>query len=158
MMMSTALSWLGRRATRSSAEGAVMTSAAIALPPPRRDLPALPPPFPPEAESGWDTRCISPRDFAEMAHELYVEGVFSWEDYCLVGFPSELHPDFDTTIGALIGARAEPDRPRDMLAQWEQRVDFERRYNRDAREVRRAERVLHILHHNGRPPRMVAAE
>lgn len=101
--------------------------------------------LPPPAMVTPDPRHISPRDFAEFTHELYMEGQLSWEEYQLVGFPSELDPRWDETIGALTGEKAEPDRPRDMLTEWERRVDFERRYNRDPVHVARAERVLALL-------------
>ena len=79
----------------------------IALPPP----PAVHP-----------VRAISPRGLADLAHELYVEGSLGLEDYLLLGFPSELHPAFDRTIGALTGRKAQPDRPRDMIREWETRL------------------------------------
>ncbi|MGE5547076.1 MAG: hypothetical protein ACM33T_09270 [Solirubrobacterales bacterium] len=153
MKLSSALAWLGGRAP------------SVVVPPaaPPRVEPALLLPAPPPApaandhdeaargEAAWDPRRISPRRFAEITHELYIEGVLSWAEYRMVGFPSELHPDYDITIGALIGEKAAPDRPRDMLAEWEQRVEFERRHNPDDREIRRAERVLEVLRNNGRP-------
>ncbi|HTH16211.1 MAG TPA: hypothetical protein VL974_06130 [Magnetospirillum sp.] len=109
----------------------------IALPPPREKTPR------------HDLRCMSPRRFAEVAHELYVEGSLPWAEYQLVGFPSELHPEYNTTIGALTGERAAPDRPRDMLAEWEHRVDFMRRYEDPA--IRLAERALDVLRHQAEP-------
>ena len=63
----------------------------------------------------------------------------------MVGFPSELDPRYDETIGALIGDKANPDLPRDMLGQWEQRVGFERRFNPDPGLVETAESALDKL-------------
>lgn len=142
MKLSAALARLAKRPSAPPPD--------VPLAPPPARL-ALPPPDEDEEAGPWNPRHMSPRQFADMAHELYLEGVLGWPEYRMVGFPSELHPDFDTTIGALIGRKAEPDRPRDMLAEWEARVDFERRYNRDDREVRRAERVLEVLRAGGRP-------
>lgn len=125
---------------------------------PAATLPALPAPPPSSAattggvQARWDLRNISPRQFAEATHELYVGGVLSWDEFRLVGLPSELHPQFDETIGALTGEKAEPDRPRDMLAQWETRVDFERRNNPDPDAVRRTEHVLDVLNWQSQPP------
>lgn len=101
----------------------------IALPPPRRPR--------------HDLRHVSPRHFAEIAHELYVEGSLPWAEYQMVGFPSELHPDYDCTIGALTGQKAEPNRPRDLLTEWEQRLDFMRRHGDPGLKV--AERALAVL-------------
>lgn len=89
---------------------------------------------------------MSPRELAAWAYELYLEGCLTWPEYRMLGFPSELHPRFDETIGALTGERAEPDRPRDMLTIWERRLEFERRYNLDSPEtIRRSERIVHLL-------------
>lgn len=111
--------------------------AVIALPPPRDRRPR------------HDLRHVSPRRFAEITHELYVEGSLRWAEYQLVGFPSELHPDYDATIGALTGQKAEPNRPRDLLSEWEQRLDFMRRY--DDPSLRLAERALDILRRQAEP-------
>lgn len=108
----------------------------------------LPPPAPepePSASDAPDMRNISPRQFAEHMHELYLGGVLSWPEYQMVGFPSELHPRYDETIGALTGDKADPDKPRDMLAQWQGRVDFETRHNDDPQVVDRARRILDVL-------------
>lgn len=109
-------------------------------------LMSVPEMAPPSTRDGPDPRRMSPRQIAEWAHELYLAGVMDWEDYKLVGFPSELHPNFNQTIGALTGERAEPDRPRDMVAEWERRHAFERRYyGRDSAAARRSARVLDLL-------------
>lgn len=76
-------------------------------------------PAPPAAHP---VRAISPRELAALAHELYLDGSLCLDDYLLLGFPSELHPAFDRTIGALTGRKAQPDRPRDMIREWENRL------------------------------------
>ncbi len=113
-----------------------MAPPVIALPPPRRPR--------------HDLRHVSPRRFAEIAHELYVEGSLPWPEYQMVGFPSELHPDYDSTIGALTGERAEPNRPRDLLAEWEQRLDFMRRHHAPGLKI--AERALSVLRRQSAVP------
>lgn len=121
-------------------------------PPPLRAQPpviALPPP-PPQPQPRFNLRHTSPRRFAEIVHELYVEGSLRWEEYQWVGFPSELHPDYNTTIGALTGDRAAPDRPRDMLAEVESHFTFLRRFlTGDA--IHRAERALDVLKRQTEP-------
>lgn len=104
-------------------------------------LVALPPPSAPP-EPRFDLRNVSPREFADITHELYMEGTLSWDEFQIVGFPTELNPRYDETIGALTGEMARPDHPKDMLGRWEQRVEFERRYNPDADQVRTAENAL----------------
>jgi hypothetical protein len=124
----------------------IMGSRPVPLPP----VIALPPPQQPTPR--FDLRNISPRRFAEIAHELYVEGALRWEEYLWVGFPSELHPDFNATIGALTGEKAQPDRPRDMLAEVEDRLAFVKRYStQDNQEFWLAERALDILRRQTEP-------
>ena len=50
------------------------------------------------------------------------------------------------------GEEADPDRPRDFLKDWEDRLSFERRYGAgNSGEVRRTEKVLAVLHRFDRP-------
>lgn len=114
--------------------------AVIALPPPRS-----------EPRPRFDLRNMSPRQFAETAHELYLEGSLRWEEYQLVGFPSELHPSYDSTIGALTGEPAAPDRKRDMLAEVETHVAFLRRFTTRHEDNWRAERALDVLRRQAEP-------
>lgn len=74
-----------------------------------------------------DPRRMTARELADWAAELHADGMMSWPEYALAGFPAELHPDYDSTVGALTGERAEPDRPRDMIALWEERHNREKR-------------------------------
>ena len=104
-----------------------------------------------EVRARFDLRHVSPRQYAEIAHELYLEGSLRWDEYQWVGFPSELHPDYDSTIGALTGEPAEPDRPRDMLAAMEQHVDFIRRYQSIGADFWRAEHALEVLRRQSEP-------
>lgn len=112
----------------------------LALPPPRHHRYAR-----------FDLRNVSPRRYAEIAHELYLEGALLWDEYQWIGFPSELHPDFDSTIGALTGEKADPDRPRDMLAAMEHHVAFMRRYQHGGRAdaLSKAERAIEVLRRHG---------
>jgi hypothetical protein len=107
-------------------------------------------PGPNRRETRFNLRNVSPRRFAEIAHELYLEGALRWEEYQWVGFPSELHPDYDITIGALTGEPAQPDRPRDMLADVEDRLSFLKRHgNHDEGQLWRVERALDVLKRQG---------
>ena len=78
--------------------------------------------------------------------DLHVAGVLPWEEYAMLAFQPELHPDYDRTVGALIGEKAQPGRPRDFVAMWEERLAFERKYNAgDAKLIARTARVLTVL-------------
>ena len=103
---------------------------------------ALPPP-----RLGIGVRQMSPRQLAEWAHEMYVCGALNWQEYRFAGFHAELHPDYNATVGAVTGQQAGPDRQRDMIREWEDRLAFFHRHNapQDA-TVRRAEKVLALLY------------
>ncbi|OFX09652.1 MAG: hypothetical protein A2516_07580 [Alphaproteobacteria bacterium RIFOXYD12_FULL_60_8] len=95
---------------------------------------------------GRDVRAMSPRELSEFAHELYIEGVIKWEEYRTMGFPVELNRQYAETVGALTGEKAEPDKPRDMIQDWEDRLSFERKYfPEEATTPRRTEKVLNVL-------------
>ena len=66
---------------------------------------------------------------ADVSLELYASGTIAFEEYELLAFQPELHPDYNLTIGALTGELAGPDKARDFVAQWEERLNFERRHN-----------------------------
>lgn len=124
--------------------------------------PAWPPPYPISGPvdaaplslpTDRDVRHMSPRAMASFSLDLYVEGLLGWEDYTLLAFQPELHPDYETTIGALTGVAAEPDRPRDHIRWWEARLRFEREHpDADRRRLRRTARILALLRRLHRRP------
>lgn len=141
------------RLTRAESAADSAESRKIAASPAPLALPAPVQAEPPR----FDLRSVSPRDFADITHELYMEGTLSWDEFQMVGFPSELNPRYDETIGALTGEKARPDHPKDMLGHWEQRVEFERRYNPDDQQVRVAESALSKLTLQSQPPVKLSA-
>ena len=93
-----------------------------------------------------DTHHLSPRQMSELSLDLYAIGAISFDDYSVLAFQPELHPDFDRTIGALTGERADPDRPRDFVRLWDDRADFQRRYNAARTDlVEQSERIASVL-------------
>lgn len=95
---------------------------------------------------GMSLRDLSPRQMAEISLDLYAAGVLAYEDYEILAFQPELHPDYNDTVGALTGEPAGPDRARDYVSQWEDRLNFERRYNpQNTRLVRKTEHILNLL-------------
>lgn len=99
-----------------------------------------------ELAQSFRVRAISPRDMTDLSFDLHVAGFLTYEEYSLLAFQPELHPDFDKTTGALTGERANPDRPRDYVAEWEERLTFEREHNAEDRDsIARVERILGVL-------------
>ncbi|WNJ98565.1 hypothetical protein L2D14_11865 [Thalassospiraceae bacterium LMO-JJ14] len=152
----------GESAEKSTAEGRGRALVAY-RDPPGRDLVAdrkrtdaiedivdtepakeLPPP-----KDGYkvpDVRHMTPREMQDYSQNLYAAGVITFEDYEALAFQPELHPDFARTIGALTGEKAQPDRPRDYIRQWNDRVDYTQRYYpQNSEEVRQAHRIHEAL-------------
>jgi hypothetical protein len=93
-----------------------------------------------------DPRAMSPRQLADWAHEMYLCRMLTWEEYCMAGFPPELHPQYNRTVGALTGKLAQPDAPRNMIRVWEERLSFMLRYyDPDEQDVLRVEKLLRLL-------------
>ncbi len=97
-------------------------------------------------ETAFDPRNMTPREMAGRSIELYAAGLMEWDDHLALAFQPELHPDYNRTIGALLGEKAAPDAPRDFVIEWERRLLFELRYNAENTEaVGRARRILKAL-------------
>ncbi|GAB6053116.1 hypothetical protein JCM17960_19360 [Magnetospira thiophila] len=90
-----------------------------------------------------DVRDLSPRQMVDLSLDLYAGNILSWDEYTLLAFQPDLHPDYDATIGALTGRPAAPDKPRDFISQWEERLDFELKHNPKDRAT--LEKVAHIV-------------
>jgi len=137
----------GRLTPYRPAEG--MTVASSLLPGPTRpktENPLETVGLPDGLIPNFNVRSVSPRQVEGMSMELYALGVIPWEEYGLLAFQAELHPDFNRTIGALTGEKADPARKRDYIALWEDRVAFERRHNMENPErIRRAEHIAGVL-------------
>ncbi len=95
----------------------------------------------------FDIRTMTPREMADFSLDLYIDGSLSFEEYSMLAFQPELHPGFENTIGALTGERADPDRPRDYIQQWQDRFDFEQRYpSGNPKKLEQIDRILGVLH------------
>ena len=93
-----------------------------------------------------DVHHMTPREMQDYSQNLYAAGVISFEDYEALAFQPDLHPDFERTIGALTGEKPQPDRARDFVRQWSDRVDYTQRYYpQSSNEVRQAHRILEAL-------------
>jgi hypothetical protein len=107
---------------------------------------SIPPPLIDQSPDEPTFRHFTPRQMVDVSMDLYVAGMLGWDEYSLLAFQPELHPDYDRTVGALTGRKAEPDRPRDIIAEWEDRLMFEKRYNpRDGGLVESTRRIVAVL-------------
>ncbi len=93
-----------------------------------------------------DVRAMSARQMANVSTDLYMQGLITWDEYDALAFQSELHPDYNKTIGALVDKKAEPDEPRDFVREWEKRLSFVNRYNnKDITTIKTAQRITRLL-------------
>ena len=103
-----------------------------------------------------DVYDLSPRRMAEISLDLYAAGIVSFDDYSVLAFQAELHPDFDRTIGALTGEKAAPDRRRNFVRVWEDRAAFARRHDAQHRDlVEQSERIAAVLRLIDQPTNVV---
>ena len=95
---------------------------------------------------GRNVRAISPREMTSLSFDLHLAGLLPYEEYAVLAFQPELHPDFDRTTGALTGEKAAPDRPRDFIALLEDRLRAEQaRSAADEATQRRTAHLLEVL-------------
>lgn len=105
-----------------------------------------------DEETDLNVRNISPREMVDVSLDLYIEGALSFAEYSMLAFQPELHPDFESTIGALTGERSGPDNPRDYVEEWQDKYDFERRHPSDsARVLKQIANILEVLTSAGPP-------
>lgn len=89
---------------------------------------------------------LSPRQMVTLSQDLYITGTLTFEDYAELAFQPELQPDFNATIGALTGEKAEPDRPRDFVRLWQDKAEFHRRHNNERHDlIEQSERIASVL-------------
>ncbi len=99
-----------------------------------------------EIAAEYDVRYMTPRQMVNLSFDLYSAGFLSQEQYTELAFQSELMANFESTIGALTGEKAQPDLPRDYIAIWRQRLNFERTHcPEEERVIQRAQATLDLL-------------
>lgn len=93
-----------------------------------------------------DVRNLTPRQMSALCGELFLATMISCDEYLMIAFQPELHPDYDRTIGALTGEAAAPNQPRDYIRRWTDRLDFERKFNADDHGlIERTQNILSVL-------------
>ncbi len=113
-------------------------------------IPALPAPSSSVPFAGFiegiNPADMSPRQAANLGMDLYIAGLLTWDEYSMLAFQPELHPDYNRTIGALVGEKARPDRRRDFIEIWDNRLKFEQKYNPDDKpRIEHAKRIVRVL-------------
>jgi len=93
-----------------------------------------------------NVRNVSPVEMVEISLDLYAMGLLSFDDYSALAYHSEIHPEYDRTIGALTGEPADPNRKRDFISEWENKHRFLRRNSPDnKRLVEQSARITELF-------------
>jgi len=101
---------------------------------------------------GLNIRKASPIEISNLSLDLYAAGVLSFDDYAVLAFQPELHPDFNRTIGALTGEAARPEGRRDFVTEWDERLQFDLRHRAgNSTTVQQTKRILQVLKHLANP-------
>jgi len=112
---------------------------------------------PSELTHATDVRAASPREIVNLSLDLYAEGIIGYDDYAVLAFQPELHPDYNKTVGALTGEPAQPDQRRDYVQVWEDQLQFELRHGAgDSAVVRQTNRIRDMLKQLVEPTRIEA--
>jgi len=88
-------------------------------------------------------RNATPHQVSDLSLDIYAAGLIDYEEYSLLAFQPELHPDYNKTIGALTGQMAQPDKPRDHVAVWEDKLRF--LIEHDPEDTVMRTRTLHVV-------------
>lgn len=93
----------------------------------------------------YNVRNLSPRDMFDLSGLLHQSGLISDIEYLHMSFQPELHPEYNSTVGRHVGKKAEPDKKRDFVMEWERRVHHDQRIG--SLNIKKSFRILKILKH-----------
>lgn len=72
-----------------------------------------------EISADRDVRNMTPNELATLSAQLYEAGAIGFNEYTILSFQPEFHDGFDENSGLRQHLQSEPDRPRDLLAEWQ---------------------------------------
>ena len=94
----------------------------------------------------YDVKNITPRNMAQMSHELYDNNSISLKNYAFMSFQPELNPSYNNTIGKLTHTTAQPDTPRNFLDKWKERLEEQLQSGASSEIINNTKEVISILH------------
>ena len=75
-----------------------------------------------EISADYDVRNMTPNELVRLSARLYEAGAIGFGEYTILSFQPEFHDDFDENSGLYRELQSDPDRPRDLLAEWERHL------------------------------------
>jgi hypothetical protein len=92
----------------------------------------------------FNVRRISSRQMIELSRQLMSCGAIGMEEHAMMAFQPELNASYDF-VGAQGCKRPNPDNERDVLAEWEQILDTQQRFNAHAVFVEKSRNIVGVL-------------
>ena len=77
---------------------------------------------------GYQRSCRLPRQMTKLNLAFYAGGIISYKDYAVLVFQPEPHPENDKSAGALTVEKAKPNKRRDLVDVWCQRLHSDLRH------------------------------
>jgi hypothetical protein len=75
-----------------------------------------------EISADYDVRHMTPNELAKLSARLYEVGAIGFEEYAVLSFQPEFHDGFDENSGFYQELQAQPDQPRDFIAEWQKHL------------------------------------
>ena len=75
-----------------------------------------------EISADYDVRNMAPNELVRLSARLYEAGAIGFGEYTILSFQPEFHDDFDENSGFYQELQKDPDRPRDLLTEWERHL------------------------------------
>jgi len=95
-----------------------------------------------EIMSGYDLRNASPKNMNQLSSELYSSGLIPFETHSLISFQPELNSD---QYYNLHGELPLPDRPRDFITDWEEKLAFQEKTLANPEFTKKTRQILSLL-------------
>ena len=75
-----------------------------------------------EISADYDVCNMTPNELVKLSARLYEAGAIGFGEYTILSFQPEFHDDFDENSGFYHQLQSDPDRPRDLLTEWERHL------------------------------------
>ena len=75
-----------------------------------------------EISADYDVRNMKPNELVRLSARLYEAGAIGFGEYTILSFQPEFHDEFDENSGFYRELQKNPDRPRDLLTEWERHL------------------------------------
>ena len=75
-----------------------------------------------EISADYDVRNMTPNELVWLSTQLYEAGAIGFGEYTILSFQPEFNDGFDENSGFYRELQRDPDRPRELLTEWERHL------------------------------------